>query len=224
MAANTATTGVVDAVDVKTEVDDINARLQWCLSTPSLSSDKSTVSYLNPELILASTADHLDQCIKELCMCLRRHECKCADPRSCTCDSDDTVDIASCRFSSHSNCRYTIELVLKQRQDCRTWPENHLLRLFTLDHSTNETPLVDISSKKWIFCGDAKSKPTPKPTKPKSAAKEKEKESDDVDISFGTVLIHPRSAADKPVLFNLLDHVQVSDRSILISFDYMSFH
>jgi hypothetical protein len=248
------------------EVGEINERLQRCLSTPSISSAGAKVCFENPEYMLSAVSMSLKELIDkkthDICLCLREASCTCAKPDQCQCDSDEAVDVCTASFSPHSNCRYSIELTLKQSINSRNWPESKLLRLFSLsrDNSKSELPIVDVTSHKWSWIGQQQpqpKQPQPKQQPPKSKAKAKAKSKTKVEtktitvenknakgkdeevVSYGNVKVYKTtnalggggggggssssSSAGGSLRFDLLDYVQVSERSILLNFDYMSF-
>jgi hypothetical protein len=181
----------------------------------------------------------------EISFCLRDSVCKCVDSSKCLCDSDAFVSIASSQFSAHSNCRYTIELSLKQRVDCRRWPSEKIIRVFALanDAHLTEYPILDVASTVWKWCGENTKTKAVKQMKPTMSTATSPTTATATgidykkptiipktlgDISFGTCRVfappNPKSFLPSSYTYDLTDHVFVSDRSILISFDYMSFH
>lgn len=179
------------------DFDDINGRLQRCLTTPSISSVDSKRCFTNPDMFLSEIYETLKATQSTLCICFRKQECKCSSTEGCMCDSDECFDVSEVKFASHSNCRYSIELMTTVR--VRPPPKGCILRLFALDKNKVETPILDIASNNW------------------STKKQKK----DEDISFGHVCVY--NANHVGLKFELIDYVRLDERSTLISFDYMSF-
>lgn len=216
--SNASATGSGLGGEKEKEEHDVNQRLQQCLITPSLSSVKAKRCFENPELLLSRVSTEIDQLLHtkshDLCLCLRQTKCSCSNKSECQCDSDFAVDVSTAHFTAHSNCRYSIELTVKQPIHCLDWPVDKVLRLFSLarDDKQTEQPILDIASRQWSWMGHKKGLHMQKGPSYGTSA------------SYGTVFVHPIASADaKGAAFELLDYVQVSERSILVNFDYMSF-
>ena len=175
------------------EVEEINMRLKSYLTNKSLTGIGSQPIHLDPVKILSTFADKLKG--KELFICHRRRTCRCKSSNKCDCDSDYEISLSNVKLEIHSNCRCSLEFFTHPKINKKIFPES--IRVFSLApidaKSDLEHPLLDIC-----------------PENTKDNARE--------EISYGKVVLF-----DEKIFFELNELPHISDHSVLINFDYMSF-